>query len=69
MQMVPELSEDESILMLDAYKGLSQQPSEDVRQVHICIRRHAFVWFRTRRLLPPLGLVYSSDSCPTFSMG
>jgi len=36
MQMVPELLEDEAILLLDAYKGLSQQLNEDVRQVHIC---------------------------------
>lgn len=34
--MVPELLEDEATLLLDTYKGLSQQPNEDVRQVHVC---------------------------------
>lgn len=33
VQMVPELLDGEAMLLLDAYKGLAQQPNEKVRQV------------------------------------
>lgn len=33
MQMVPDLSEEDLQLLLDAYKVLVQQASEEVRQV------------------------------------
>lgn len=35
VQMVPELLDDDAMLLLDTYKALAQQPNEDVRQVHI----------------------------------
>ena len=33
VQMVPELLDDEAMHLLDVYKGLAQQPNEEVRQV------------------------------------
>lgn len=44
VQMVPELSEDEAILLLDAYKGLSHEPNEDVRQVHVSLNSGLFLY-------------------------
>lgn len=47
--MVPDLLEDEATLLLDAYKILSQQANEDVRQVQseeTCVH-----WFTSVRRL------------------